>query len=79
MASRKKGGKKESAAAVRPELVLNTGKRYAITGETERYYLCGETQFRKNNPRIARIEHVADAVFEEVPEEKPETEAGEET
>lgn len=37
-------------------LITSSGKRYPITGETGRYYLCGETQFRKSGPQIAKIE-----------------------
>lgn len=74
---------KKQEAQTHRELVLTNGDRYVITGETEKYHLCGETQFRKNNPRIARIESVAEAEFREVPEETetPEgekSEAGEE-
>lgn len=60
--------RKKKAPAARRELVLNSGRR-EITGETEKYWLCGNTQFRKNNPRILRIEEVQDAEFEDVPEE----------
>lgn len=27
--------------------ILSNGERYDVTGETGRYFLCGETQFRK--------------------------------
>lgn len=37
-------------------LVTNSGKRYAVTGETGRYYICGKTQFRKSGPQIEKIE-----------------------
>ena len=37
-------------------LVTVGGKRYAITGETGRYYLCGNTQFRKSGAQIEKIE-----------------------
>lgn len=60
--------RKKKAPAARRELVLNSG-RWEITGETKKYWLCGNTQFRKNNPRILRIEEVQDAEFEDVPEE----------
>ena len=45
-------------------LVLDFG-RYEITGETDKYWLCGWTQFRKTNKHILRIEDVVDVPFED--------------
>lgn len=39
-------------------LVLRSGQRFAITGETGRYYICGNTQFRKASPQIAKLERI---------------------
>ena len=50
-------------------LVFPDGERREITGETGKYWLCGETQFRK-----AR----ALEIVEEKAEEKPDAERGEE-
>lgn len=39
-------------------LILRSGQRYAITGETGRYYICGRTQFRKSSRQIEKIERM---------------------
>lgn len=37
-------------------LVLHSDQKYTITGETGRYYICGNTQFRKSSRQIVKIE-----------------------
>lgn len=37
------------------ELILKSGRRVRILGETRRYYICEGTQFSKANPDIVQI------------------------
>lgn len=72
--------KRKRRAELTPKkvLVMDFG-RYEITGENEKYWLCGWTQFRKTNKHILRVEDVMDAAFENVTESDvpPCEEAGE--
>lgn len=52
--TRKKKTKTNQTAAVKRELVLTFGT-YKITGEDERFYYCGSTQFFKNNRNIVEV------------------------
>lgn len=36
-------------------LILKNGEKHDITGETSRYWLCRNTQFKKGNPAIKEI------------------------
>lgn len=36
-------------------VILKSGRRFKILGETGRYYLCEGTQFSKANPDIVQI------------------------
>lgn len=36
-------------------IVFADGTEVFITGETDRYYLCGKRQFRKSNPTIISV------------------------
>ncbi len=36
-------------------IVFVDGTEVFITGETDRYYLCGKRQFRKSNPTIISV------------------------
>lgn len=60
MATKKKAKKK----AV---FILKNGTRYDVTGETGKYVLCGNTQFRKSARR-------GEIVYDELGAEKKETE-----
>ena len=48
--------------------VLSNGERYIVTGETGKYYICGETQFRKNANRGKLIKESVDAPAPETEE-----------
>ena len=37
-------------------LVFADGTTAEVTGETGKYYICGETRYRKANPRIVNVE-----------------------
>lgn len=54
-------------------IVLKNGVEFPIEGENSKYYLCGNTQFRKSNPQIAEIKEVKYEAeeAEDLPEEKP--------
>ena len=58
-------GKKKQLLEAKQEaktyLVMKDGKRYELTGESGKYYLCGATQFRKGNPNIEKVEAVTNA------------------
>lgn len=43
--------KKKTAAKTKSFFVLKDGTRYEVTGETGKYVLCGDTQFRKSAGR----------------------------
>ena len=47
-------------------IVTTVGREYEITGENGRFWVCGNTQFRKASPMIAEIKTV-----KEQKEEKP--------
>ena len=52
--TRKKKTKTNQTTAIRRELVLTFGT-YEITGEDERFYYCGNTQFFKHNRHIVEV------------------------
>lgn len=35
-------------------LLFAEGEKVEITGETDKFWICGETQYRKSNPRIVK-------------------------
>lgn len=35
-------------------LLFSDGEKVEITGETDKFWICGETQYRKSNPRIVK-------------------------
>lgn len=37
-------------------LVFGDGSEVPVTGEQGKFWICGERQFRKGNPKIVRIE-----------------------
>lgn len=37
-------------------LLMKDGRRIPVTGETGRYYITREAQYRKNNPLIASVQ-----------------------
>ena len=42
-------------AETKKTLWLKNGKKYGVTGESGRYWLCKGTQFRKGSPEITKI------------------------
>lgn len=52
--TRKKKTEQEKTTPAKRELVLTFGT-YEITGEDERFYYCGNTQFFKHNRNIVEI------------------------
>lgn len=56
-------------------LILKTGQEYAITGESGKYYICGDgIQFRKASADIDYIKEISDPKKEEKWENIPEEE-----
>lgn len=55
-------------------LVMINGDRHTITGEDGKYWLCGETRFRKLSKQIASIEEVETPGAEIAAEPEPEAE-----
>lgn len=59
--------------------VLSNGERYDVTGETGRYFLCGETQFRKAARRGKVVKEAVEepeGVETEAPVEETEMDGG---
>jgi len=52
-------------------LVMENGSRFDVTDENGKYYICGETQFRKMNPQILKVakEKIVEETKDDVPEE----------
>ena len=53
-------------------LIMKNGTVNEVTGENDRYYLCGDVQFRKSNPMIDHLEAVKEPKVEEVEESEEE-------
>lgn len=51
-------------------LVLDTGERFSLTGETGRYYQCEGAQFRKGNPHVRIEEEVIEEAAEAAGDEE---------
>ena len=45
-----------SEAAGRKFLTMDNGAVYEVVSEDGKYFRCGATQFRKNNPHILKVE-----------------------
>ncbi len=52
MAKKKQKNEQESKGKY---IVMANGKEYLVTGEEGKYYVCGETRFRKGNRNIVKI------------------------
>ena len=65
--------KRDNSAAPERVVVLKSGRRLPLVGESTKYWLCEGTQFRKGGDQVERVEEVP-AV--DVPEavDEPETE-----
>lgn len=65
--------KRDNSAAPERVVVLKSGRRLPLVGESNKYWLCEGTQFRKGGDQVERVEEVP-AV--DVPEavDEPETE-----
>lgn len=64
--------KKDKSAALERVVVLKSGRRLPLVGESAKYWLCEGTQFRKGGDQVERVEKVP-AV--DVPEAVDETAA----
>lgn len=52
-------------AKTKKVFVLSNGDRYDVTGETGKYYVCGDTQFRKLGGRGEIVEVPAETEGED--------------
>lgn len=47
---------KKKTAQKEKYLIFSDGSEAAVTGENGKYFLCGNTQYRRGNPNILRVE-----------------------
>lgn len=52
-------------AKAKKVLLMNDGKEYEITGEAGRFWICGDTQFRKGNGEVVEAKTGKDAAKED--------------
>lgn len=58
-------------------LLFADGEKVEVTGETDKFWICGKTQYRKSNPRIVKT--VKETVKQEKEKDKKqESEKGDE-